>query len=168
MVGSDRERLADLAADLRASLPARDSFNFLPVVVPPAQCVEVGRELAALLSGRPFDFDAEAIAVMEQAGWDDHLAFERASMGAPLRAALAEMTVRVRDLAEPGRAVVVFNVNLPASHGFAEVANELYMASENGMIVLCVGGSIKAGLVMLHHKLALTGTWLVEAVDLTA
>ncbi len=163
----DDERLRQLAEDLRAWLGTLGNFNLVPVVTTPATATAVGRRLAEVIPAEPLDFDGQAIALMENAGWDRFLACERGSALQQIRNKLSETAARVRDLVAPDRPVVVFNVNLPVSMDFPELANELYQASTQGLIVLCVGGSVRGDRVLLHHTMALTGSGLVEPVDLT-
>ena len=161
------QSLARVAAELRARALSLGAFNLVPVVLAPADAASFGSRLAAQLPGESFDFDAEAIAIMEENGWDTYVRLERAGAREPIRQALRLAAERAAARARRDAPLVVHGINLPVTYEFSELHNILYRASSRGLVALCIGGSVRGDRVKLHHRLVLAGGGLVQPLVLS-
>ena len=159
------EWVSQVAEELRHRAGHLDTWNLVPIVVPPGDAHRVWRRIAHAAGASEMDFDAEAIALMEAQGWDRFLALERGSIYDPLRKLLAEVAGSARSRVSSARPLVVGNVNLAVLCGGDAVLDSLYQASAGGVIGVCVGGSVSGGRVMLHHSAPVAGAWLGSAIE---
>jgi hypothetical protein len=122
-------------------------------------------ELARALGAEYLDFDKELIARMEDDDWDYHVEAERSgdlSEGRRLAQALIEV---IADRLGRTRPVVIGNCNLVVRYQ-VDLAAGLLPASSRGLCVVCAGGKVQDGALLVHGTFKFTGAGTVPALEL--